>query len=77
MGQQLTDVAYSLCQQSRQHILEIGIWIVPIQSRRLDQTHDRRCSFAAAKRPGKQPVRPPKRPRPDQVLDLVVVDGRL
>ena len=47
---------------------------MPIYARRLDQTHDRSCPLAAAKRPGEQPVRAPKCPRPDQVLDLVVVD---
>lgn len=46
-----------------------------IHTRRLDQAHDCRRPLAATQRPGKQPVRPPKRPWPDQVLDLVVVDG--
>lgn len=48
---------------------------MPVDARRLDQTHDRRRPLAAAQRSRKQPVRTPKRPRPDQVLDLVVVDG--
>lgn len=47
---------------------------MPVHARSLDQTHDRHRSFPAAQRPGKQPVRPPKRPLPDQVLCLVVVD---
>lgn len=75
MRQQLLDLAGSLRRQPRQHILEISIGIMPVDARLLDQAHDRRRSFAAAQRPSKQPVRTPKRPRPDQVFDLVVVDG--
>ena len=75
MRQQSLDLAGPLRRQPRQHIFEISIRIVPINARRLDQAHDRRRPFAAAQRPGKSPVRPPKRPRPDQVLDLIVGDG--
>ena len=75
MRQQLADLAGLLGRQPRQHIFEIGIRIMPVHARRLDQTHDRRCPFAAAKRPGKQPVGASKCPRPDLVLDRIVVYG--
>ena len=47
---------------------------MPIHPRRLDQAHDRRRPFAAAQRPGKQPVRASKGPWSNLVLDLIVVD---
>lgn len=43
--------------------------------RRLDKAQDRCRPLAAVQRPGKQPIRTHTRPRPDQVLHLVVVDG--
>ena len=63
-----------LRRQPRERVLEISIRIMPVDARWLDQAHDRRRPLAAAQRPGKQSVRSPKRPRPDQVLELVVVD---
>ena len=74
MRQQLPDLTGPLCRQPRQHILEIGIRIMPIHARRLDQAHDRRGPFATAQRPGKQPVRASERPWPYLVLHLIVVD---
>ena len=75
MRQQLIDFTRPLRRQSRENVLQIGIRIMTIDPRRLDLAHDRRRPFAAAQRPSKQPVRPPKRTRSDQVLDLVVVMG--
>lgn len=48
MRQQLLDLTGFLRRQPRQHILEIRIRIMPVQPRRLDQTHDRSGAFAAA-----------------------------
>lgn len=39
MRQQLPDLTGPLCRQPCQHIFEIGIRIMPIHSRRLDQIH--------------------------------------
>lgn len=64
MRQQLPNFTRSLCWQSRENVLQIGIWIMPIHARRLDQAHDRRRALTAAQRPGKQPVRATKCPRP-------------
>lgn len=46
--QQLDQSAGLLRRQSCEHILEIGIRIMPIHARRLDQAHDCRRPFAAA-----------------------------
>jgi MFS family permease len=46
--QQLGQSAGLLRRQSCEHILEIGIRIMPIHARRLDQAHDCRRPFAAA-----------------------------
>ena len=70
MRKQLLDLTGS----PRQNIFEISIRIMPIDARRLEQVHDCSLPLAAAQRPSKQAVRPPKRSRPDQVLDLVVVE---
>lgn len=48
---------------------------MPIHTRRLDQANDRRRLLAAAQRPSEEPVRTPKRPRPNGVFDWVIVDG--
>lgn len=53
MRQQLLDLAGPLRRQPRQHILEISIWIMPIDARRLDQAYDRCRPLAAAQRPCK------------------------
>lgn len=42
MRQQLCDLTGPLRRQSLQHILEIGMRIMPVHARRLDQTHDGR-----------------------------------
>ncbi len=48
MRQQLADLTRPLRRQACQHVLEIGIRIMSIHPRRLDQAHDRRRAFAAA-----------------------------
>ena len=42
MRQQFGNPTGPLGWQSRQHIFEVGIRIMPIDARRLDQAHDRR-----------------------------------
>lgn len=46
---------------------------MPIHTRRLDQTHDRRRPLTAAQRTGEQPVGAPKSPWPDLVFDGIVI----
>lgn len=48
MRQQLPNLTRPLRRQPRQRVLEIGIRIMPIHPRRLDQAHDRRRPFTAA-----------------------------
>lgn len=57
MREQVASLTCPLRRQPLQHIFEIGIRIMPISARRLDQIHDRSGPLAAAKRPGEQPVR--------------------
>ncbi len=48
MRQQLGNFIRPLRRQSRENILQVGIWIMSIKSRRLDQTHDRSRPFSDA-----------------------------
>ena len=48
MRQQLIDFTRPLRRQARENILQIGIRIMSVQPRRLDQTHDRRRPFSTA-----------------------------
>lgn len=40
MQQQFGDLAVFLHGQAREHVLQMGVWIMPVQPRRLDQAHD-------------------------------------
>lgn len=73
MRQQLIDFTSPLRRQAREHIFQIGIRIVPVEPRRLDQTHHRCRPFAAAQCPCKEPALASKSPWPDLVLCPVVV----
>ncbi len=46
MRQPLGNAIRSLRWQSRENILQVGIWIMSVKSRRLDQTHDRSRRFS-------------------------------
>lgn len=48
MWQQLINLSRPLRRQACKNVLQLSIWIMPIEPRRLDQTHDRRRSFAVA-----------------------------
>ena len=48
MREQLADLARPLRRQAREYIFQIGIRVVTVKARRLDQAHDRRRPFAAA-----------------------------
>ena len=48
MRQQLLDLARPLRRQACKNVFQISIRIMPVEPRRLDQTHDRRRPFSAA-----------------------------
>lgn len=77
MRQRLSDPAVFVRRQPRRHALQMGIQIVLIQPRRLDQAHDGSRALPAAQRAREQPVRTPDRPGADVVLHPVVVDRRI
>jgi len=54
--QQLPDPTLRLRRQAGEDILQIGEGLVPVETRRLDQAHDRRSPFAGTERAGEEPV---------------------
>lgn len=48
MRKQLTYFIRPLRRQARENVLQVSIRIMSIQSRRLDQAHDRRSPFSTA-----------------------------
>ena len=77
MWQELDDAAGLVRGQSREHVLEVGIRVVPVHTGRLDQAHDGGRSLARTQAAGKQPVVTTDGNGPDLVLDPVVVDRQL
>ena len=75
MRQELVDAAGLVHGQPREHILEIGVRVVPVHARRLDQAHDGGRSLARTQAAGKQPVVATDGNGPDLVLDPVVSAG--
>lgn len=75
MRQQLIDFTPTLRRQACKNVLQVSRRVMPIEPRRLDQTHDRRRTYTATSRASEHPVRAPKSPRPDLVLAPVVIDG--
>lgn len=69
------DVARPLRRQAREQVIQISIWIIPIQSRRLNQTRDRRRPFATAQRSGEEPVIASKSLWPDLISTPIIVYG--
>ena len=58
MRQQLPNSTLGLSRQASKDVLQVGIGLMPIQARRLDQAHDRRRPLAGAQRTRKEPVLP-------------------
>ncbi len=56
MRQQFLDPARGPSRQAGEDVLEVGVRLVPVHPRRLDQAHDRSGALAGAKRSGEQPV---------------------
>ena len=56
MRQQLPDPTLRLSRQAGENVLQVGEGLMPVETRRLDQAHDRRRPLAGAQRAGKEPV---------------------
>lgn len=48
MWQQIDNLTGALGWQAPEDVFQIGVWIVPVESDRLDQTHDRRRTLPTA-----------------------------
>ena len=77
MRQQFFNLTVFLRWQTRQHILEIGIGIMPIEPGALNQTHHRSGTLPGAQGAGKHPVVATNGDRANLVLNRVIVDGQL
>ena len=58
MRQQLLDMAGLVRQQPGQDVLEVGIGVMPVHARRLDQAHDGGCALARTQRTCEEPIGP-------------------
>jgi len=76
MRQQFFDPADRLRRQALEHVADVGVRIMPVEPRGVDQAHDRSGSLAGPQAAGEQPVISAQRDRPDLVLDPVVVNGQ-
>ena len=77
MRQQLADATGLVRWKTCQHVLEVLIGVVPIHARRLNETHDSRCTLTRTQAASEQPVVAPNGNRPDLILDPVVIHGKL
>jgi hypothetical protein len=75
VGQQLFDPAVQVGGQPGEHVLQILPRLVAIWLGRLQQAHHHRSPLARQWAADEQPVASPQSPRPDPVLDMVVVIG--
>ena len=53
MGQELVDAAGWVSRQAHEHVLEVAIWIVPIELGGLDEAHDVGSALTGSERAGK------------------------
>ncbi len=56
MRQQLADATGLVRWKTCQHVLEVLIGVVPIHARRLNETHDSRCTLTRTQAASEQPV---------------------
>lgn len=77
MRQQFFNPAGLVRGQPSEHILEIGVRVMPIHARWLDQAHDGSRAFARTQTAGKQPVIPADSDGPDLVLNPIVINRQL
>lgn len=74
MRQQLVDATGGVRRQAIQHVLEVGVGVVPVDAGRVQQAHDGRRPFACSQAASEEPIRSSDRDRADLVLDPIVGD---
>ena len=74
MRQQLINPAVQLGRQPGEHILEVGIRVMPAQLDRLQQAHHDRSALTGQLTAHEEPIFATYRPGPHLVLDVVVID---
>ena len=72
--QQILDLASLVRRQPSQNVFEIGVRVVPIHFRGLDQAHDSGRTLSGPQRSCKQPVRTTDCDRTDLILNPIVID---
>src|SRR5450759_1573673 len=77
VGQQLLDLAVQLRGQPREHVLQVGPGLVPFELGRLQQAPPDSSPLAGQLTTHKEPVAPTEGPRPNSVLDVVIVDRHI
>ena len=77
MRQEFSDQMVFVRGQALQHILEVGVRVVPVESGALNQAHDCSRTLACPQRACEQPVFLSNRNGPDLVFCPVVVDRQL
>ena len=75
MWQQILNAVGALHGQACHHIAQVGIRVMPVHARRLDQTHDGGGALARAQAASEEPVVAANGNGPDLVLNPVVVHG--
>src|SRR5665213_2502369 len=74
VGEQLLDPAVQLRRQAREDVLQVGPGFVPAELGRLQQAHDDGGPLAGQLAADEEPIFASEGPRPNSVLDVVIVD---
>src|SRR5437762_681672 len=77
MRQQFVDLAVQLRGQPREHVLEVGPGVSPVELGRLQQAHHHRGALAGQLAADEQPMAPSKRPGPHLARRMVGLDWHL
>src|SRR5665213_3696742 len=77
VGEQLLDPAVQLRRQAREDVLQVGPGFVPAELGRLQQAHDDGGPLAGQLAADEEPIFASEGPRPNSVLDVVIVDRHI
>ena len=75
VSKQLLDPSVQLGRQPAENVLEVGKRVMPVELGRLQEAHHHHSAFAGQLAAYEHPVAPPQSPRPDLVLDVIVIHG--